>query len=264
MNLNVGKCIYCGTTEGPLTREHVLPRGLGGNDAPEGMVDAFVLQKASCESCRVITQSIEEKCLINMMDPARAKLGLKRKDRIKKTTTAHVDFADGCSQQIIAEWDQVPGPIVLPSFYEAGFFSMRETGVPVPCDYKIVIVRPATVPIEGATSMVGVELTADPKVFAQMLVKIALGAAVAHLGFENFYPLVRDVILQDGIEYGHWVGGYAGTNIVEEKSDEFHSIKVCPDAGIDGTLVVVEICLFAEFGAPTNYVVVGKNTINGV
>ncbi len=26
----VGKCIYCGTKQPPLTREHVVPYGLGG------------------------------------------------------------------------------------------------------------------------------------------------------------------------------------------------------------------------------------------
>jgi len=31
----------------PLTREHILPRGLGGNEAPTGLSNALVLNNAS-------------------------------------------------------------------------------------------------------------------------------------------------------------------------------------------------------------------------
>src|ERR1700681_3245115 len=80
-DLNVGVCIYCGDTTPPLTREHILPRGLGGNVAPHGQTQALVLQKATCEQCRLITSRLEEECLRPMMNYARARLGLKRKDR---------------------------------------------------------------------------------------------------------------------------------------------------------------------------------------
>ena len=42
----IGRCIYCGTTEGKLSEEHITPYGLGG---------LLVLQEASCERCARIT-----------------------------------------------------------------------------------------------------------------------------------------------------------------------------------------------------------------
>src|SRR5947208_13602278 len=98
LGVDVGACIYCGETRGPLTREHVLPRGLGGNWAPEGYSDAFVLQHATCSSCSQITQNIEDECLRSMMDPGRARLGLKRKDRIT-ALSATIDHPDGYTQR---------------------------------------------------------------------------------------------------------------------------------------------------------------------
>lgn len=66
--LNVGACIYCGDKTPPLSREHVLPRGLGGGSAPDGYSGALVLQNASCEICRRVTQKIEEQCLLSIWD----------------------------------------------------------------------------------------------------------------------------------------------------------------------------------------------------
>jgi hypothetical protein len=78
---NVGQCIYCGEASSPLTREHVLPRGLGGFKSPAGSSNALVLQQASCESCQVITQSIEDDCLSGQFWPIRSRLKFNRKDR---------------------------------------------------------------------------------------------------------------------------------------------------------------------------------------
>ena len=46
----IGRCIYCDTTTGPLTDEHVVPLALGGK---------MVLKKSVCEPCRVITSRCE-------------------------------------------------------------------------------------------------------------------------------------------------------------------------------------------------------------
>src|SRR5689334_18963196 len=38
----VGSCVYCGAGQGELTREHIVPLGLGGT---------FVLPASSCKRC---------------------------------------------------------------------------------------------------------------------------------------------------------------------------------------------------------------------
>lgn len=235
-----------------------MPRGLGGNEAPDGFSDALVLQRASCDTCRNITRRIEEECLISMMGPGRAKLGLRRKDRASPTTTADIDLPDGTREERELHWSEVPGPIVLPSFYEAGVLSDKPTPDVAPCDYKIVVVAPGRGPIFDEASRVGVSLSANAKTFAQLLAKIGLGISVAHLGFGGFTPLIQDFVRTNPDEYGRWVGGFAGTSRIEPRSRELHSVRLIPNGGPDGKFIVVELRLFAEFGGPTNYVVVGR------
>ena len=62
----VGRCIYCGASEGKLSDEHVTPFGLNGR---------LVLLKASCEKCARITSSVERRILRGMLFAARAELG---------------------------------------------------------------------------------------------------------------------------------------------------------------------------------------------
>lgn len=254
--LDVGACIYCGDRTPPLSREHVLPRGLGGGTAPEGHPNALVLQNASCEPCRRITQKIEEQCLLAMMGPGRAKLGLKRKDRATKIARVQVRTVGTCKEKRELDWAYVPGPIVLPAFYQAAELSGKPTPEVPPFDAKMIVVAPATKAMFGEVSEVGVTLNVDSQIFARMLAKIALGVAVATLGMGGFVAFVQDVILSEHGDYGRWVGGFAGANEPEQRTTDLHSVelKVCRE------YVIVEICLFAAYGGPRNYVVVGRAT----
>jgi hypothetical protein len=65
-NESIGRCIYCGSTHG-LTREHVLPYGLGGD---------LVLKAASCASCAAETSKLELRLLRGHWWPHRQFLGL--------------------------------------------------------------------------------------------------------------------------------------------------------------------------------------------
>ncbi|MBI4292515.1 MAG: hypothetical protein HY661_13645 [Betaproteobacteria bacterium] len=260
LNLDIGACIYCGSTASPLSREHVLPRGLGGNLAPEEHSNALVLNRASCESCRAITQKIEEKCLVSMMGPGRSKLGLRRKDRAPNSAAATVRKLDGTADERNLDWNLVPGPVVLPAYYEPGEFSQNPLPEVAPWDAKIIVVAPATRALAEPNDGVGVKLTVDSQVFAQMLAKIGLGVAVAVLGVDGFKPTVQELIISDPSDYGRWVGGDAGSDRKCPKSKELHSIRLTERGGPNGAYVIVHIWLFAEFGGPRNYVVVGRNS----
>jgi hypothetical protein len=255
--LFVGQCIYCGATTGPFTREHVIPRGLGGDWEPEGHGNALVLQKASCPSCQNVTQKIEEHCLRSMMNPARARLGLKRKDRGSGNMRGRLEKADGSVEERDVPIDELPAALVIPSFYEAGALSGKPIVDSAPCDYKFVIVAPARGKLNEGDRL-GVAMSANAKTFARMLGKIALGVAVAGLGVGGFRPLVRDLILNKPEEAGHWVGGFAGLPSDPARSTSFHKVRLTGAQALAGEFVIVEIALFAEFGGPTNYVVVGQ------
>ena len=259
LELNVGECIYCGDTKPPLTREHILPRGLGGNQPPTGHSAALVLQKATCERCRLLTSRIEEECLRPMMDYARTRLGLKRKDRAAAKMEMKVDLLDGSTERRDVDADEVLGPIIVPCYYGAGALTNKPfTDETAPCDYHIIIVAPAHKKAMEQSARAGVELYADSKRFAQMLAKIALGIAVAQFGVRGFEPTVQIFILNNPNEYGHWVGGFAGTPEAAVPTPHLHRIQLQTKQVSAGTFIIVEIQLFAKYGGPTNYVVVGR------
>ncbi len=66
--LPVGQCIYCGSNQGPLSDEHVVPYGLSGT---------FVLPKSSCSRCADETSKLEMRLLRGHWWPYRQFLGLK-------------------------------------------------------------------------------------------------------------------------------------------------------------------------------------------
>lgn len=257
LSLNVGACIYCGDNESRLTREHILPRGLGGNSAPQGHNDALVLQNATCYRCADITSKIETDCL-RQMNQARARLGLKRKDRAEATMKVSVELPDGTCEQREIDSDEILGPVILPCFYEAGALRKKPPADVAPCDYHIFVVASARGPILQQAARVGVDLHCNSKIFAQMLAKIALGLAIAKFGLNGFQPLIRDFILKNQNEYGRWVGGFAGTKRAAVASPVFHRLHLQLKQFGAETFIIVEIQLFAEYGGPTNYVIVGR------
>src|SRR5947207_38285 len=83
----VNRCIYCGKEPPiPLTREHILPQGLGGG---------IILLKASCGCCQKITSDFETATLRNMYLPYRFRVGLVRHPwEIPEHIEATLEFAD--------------------------------------------------------------------------------------------------------------------------------------------------------------------------
>jgi hypothetical protein len=71
----VAKCIYCGSSDLPLTDEHVVPLGLAGR---------AVLPNSSCKDCAAVTGGIEQKLLRGAFWPLRRKFGLVSNRRPKE------------------------------------------------------------------------------------------------------------------------------------------------------------------------------------
>lgn len=252
---DIGRCIYCDSTIRSLTREHVMPRGLGGNDPPEGAHSALVLQRASCEDCRQLTARIEDTCLNGMFPHVRSRLGLRRKDRQLETVAVKAVLPDGSAEEREVLVDYVPGPMVIPRFKDAEILTGKPSEGP---DIISIFPRQLRAPPDAMSGLakMGVSLTAHPKQFAQMLAKIGLGLAVAAHGVDGFEPLVREFIREQPNEYTRWVGG------VDPKGDEpltsLHQVRLSSQPGASGTFILAYIKLFAEFGGPANYVVVGR------
>jgi hypothetical protein len=250
--LDVGFCIYCGSRTPPLTREHIIPRGLGGNHKPHDGHEAMVLRHASCEACREITRQIEETCLLNMFGPVRRKFGMTRKDRRSPTSPVLVRYPDGREEVEHLPDEHLLGGMVIPYFRTAQCLA-EATPDDLGFDYKFIFAKRAKFP-DGAAS-VGVELKADALAFARMLAKIALGLAFLWVGADNFIPFVRAIILGTDEDVLFRVGGLCDQIPDPPKTpDALHDIEI---REIGGGYLVAQIQLFSNAGGPVNYVVVG-------
>ncbi len=194
------------------------------------------------------------------MDYARARLGLKRKDRRSRKMRALIDLPDGSREDRYIDSDDILGPVILPSFYEAGAVANKPFSRSFEClrDLKVIIVAPGRGKMLDYTR-IGVELNCKPLTFGRMLAKIALGITVAYLGVDGFVPTVRNLILNNPDECGYWVGGFGGSAGESPQTTALHKVNIKGAAHLkSGDLIVVEIQLFAEYGGPNNYVVVGR------
>jgi hypothetical protein len=180
-----------------------------------------------------------------MMNHARARLGLKRKDRSEAKMKAWVELPDGSSEPCDIDSCDILGPVVIPCYYEAGALTNKPVTDTAPCDQHIIIIASGRGPV-FEQSNVGVSLYANSIVFAQMLAKIALGLAVANFGLTGFEPFVRNLILKNPDERGHWVGGFAGTEMAAVPSPALHRLHLQTKQVSAGSFIIVEIQLFAQ------------------
>jgi hypothetical protein len=107
----VGECIYCGDRHSTLTREHIVPYGLGGN---------MILPRASCHTCADITKRFEQKCLRMTMGPLRIRLGVKTRHPKQRPKTLDLELLheDGRLETVHVPAAQYPASIVLPRLFE--------------------------------------------------------------------------------------------------------------------------------------------------
>jgi hypothetical protein len=254
-HMRVGRCIYCGTTAGKLTREHVMPRGLGGYMSPQGSHQAFVLNEASCEQCRETTRAIEEECLTRMFPHARAKLGMRRKDRRPSLVEVEAVLPDGTTEMRQVPPSDALGAIVIPRFDHAEVLGVR-TSAHADLEFFFPPELKASKHAMAGITKMGIRCTANIPRFAQLLAKISLGAAVATFGMDGFHPLIRDFIRFLPNDYRRWVGCFGKGE--EQPTSSLHHLHMEEVETPNGTFIVCHIRLFARFGCPSHYVVVGK------
>ncbi|MEY9098912.1 hypothetical protein ABIA24_001821 [Sinorhizobium fredii] len=252
---SIGRCIYCDGTDG-LTREHVIPEGLGGRLVPNGRHEAFVLRDASCHNCTSITRAIEGQCQGKMMGHFRAKHGFSRKDRKREMLKVKFTSSHGEVNYRDIEPTQLPAVMLVPIFGEPGLLSGASIGGPYSIRLFAHAEKPRT-PIgnqEDRFTAAGI----GPDVFGQMLAKIALGFAVSQLGIDGFKPLVRGFILGERREFGHWIGGPMN-DPPEPPSSSLHEMQLASIKTAAAEYVAVYVRLFANLGCPRNYVIVGQS-----
>ena len=251
----VGRCIYCGTTEGKLTDEHIVPFGL----LPKGM-DWF-LPKSTCENCAKITTKFEGSVQQGMLGPLRHKLGLK--SRRKRPATHNVTFnykEDGRIEEREISLNDFPPICIGFRWPPPGILrhvaptSVFEGELVVRQDEAAVrkLIR------DGESFKMGRVFTLD---FARMLAKIAHAFAIAERGIASFEPILPDLILGKTDAAPYLIGGDA-SDTPEEYEAPLHYLGHLY-AEISGTMyLLISIRLFARLGMPRYHIIVGRSTEN--
>lgn len=208
------RCIYCTKYDGELSKEHIIPKKLGGK---------LVLHKASCKACaKIINEQIETPLLSEFLKSPRTHLGMPTSRPLEKLpigrwkaptselpeNMGNVDF----------RFDQIPVRdhpfrLPLPVFLPPGILwnkppsvTFTLTGIQLHTDG-----RPNPPNAQG-------EQTAEfqkfsPDILLRFIAKIAHGAAVAELGLEAFPPLLPDIIRGKSSYISHLVGNITGRRI---------------------------------------------------
>lgn len=246
----VGCCIYCGTTAGELTKEHIVPFGLGGN---------LILPKASCRDCATVTGGVEHFCLRPMLGPFRIRLALPTRRPEERPSALPIEFirVDGRREQKTVGAQEVP--LACIGFRLAAPGLLRGLPPTETLEGELVVrhledeTRKHLSP-EGQRVKLG---TINMLTFSRMLAKIGHSYAVANLGLGSFRPLLPDLILGKSSTAPYLVGGDASTQPPATEPVLHHVyLQNCLTRGVEYVLVAIR--LFAFVGMPRYHVVVGE------
>jgi len=244
----VGRCIYCGTTDEPLHKEHIVPYCLGGS---------FILHRATCPNCEKITREFEYCVTTEQALVIRTVMNLptRRKGRRPQTIPLKVTKA-GQKMTIDCPIELYPMRLTLAVYTPPAYIDRRSYKKGI--DWRgIVTVGPPVKLIERLRETFQIDdfsstISLQGLTQARLLAKIALGFAVAKYGsrvIEHAY--IRRAILGQSEDIGKWVGcisrSSTATNLLHE---------VTLSVGKDNNIYAY-VRLFAKYKTPEYLVVVG-------
>lgn len=262
---HIGKCIYCGTADLPLTDEHVIPISLDGK---------MVLKKASCEKCRQITSKYERNPIHETWIEARACLDYpSRKTKFEDMVfDMDVVLKDGTQTTLQLNKDETLGITLFPEFPLPAFFGNPE--------YKSGAVWTALrtigfgkVSLEEFVEKHNIkQITGSKKYkgnnFEIMITRIAYCAIVAYLGPDCLKKnYVLPTIMGEIDDVGYWLGcDYEGSLVPHiGKIGATNVISLGLLTRNDGSKhLMVNIKFFAASDAPEYIVVVGEPTQDAI
>lgn len=248
----VGRCIYCGTTQGKLSREHIIPLALGGN---------LILPYASCRDCADIIKKFEQLCARNMFGSLRIRLGMPtRRPSERPTELSSVIVRNGVSEVINVPSTKfpaacvglkLPSPGILLGKEPSSQFDKVELVMKTFGDEYKAFIKPGE----------GMRLGAmNPYAFCKLLAKIAHSFAVSQIGLDAFTHFLPDVILGKNDKHAYFIGGDEDPDDPPQPLQlpvQLHQLQF---RKIDGTqYLFVTIQLFRFIGMPRYHIVVGED-----
>lgn len=250
----VGVCIYCGVKNTKLSDEHIIAEGLGGT---------YLLPEASCNSCAKITSAIEGVCVRGPFGNIRLGAGTKRKKPKKprelrdyKITVQHPNSEDQeidltkLSENELPVYFAYPFPFGEPAIL-SGLEPDEQIAIRFRHFHKDTASRRLALGYKGY-----IDFRLDERKFLAMLGKIALGFAIAELGYSSVIPSILDLSLGREANPLYFVGRPTNEE-KEERSDALHEYQI---QILGGHLIVVDLRLFGCYDLPTYRIVVGTLT----
>ncbi len=240
----VGRCIYCWpkkTVTTSLSDEHIVPRGLGG--------DQF-LKDASCEDCRNITQSFEREVINGTFWILRVLHDIRNKGKKHPKPPVKIIGSDGENRVIHLPQEEIPVAVALPLFGPAKLLKNYYGDKSNP-EGVWTMINPECAENAPKLGIYGMPMNLARKSFSRMLCKIAHCNAVQELGLDGFTPLLCDLIKGEEDDYTKYVGVESPPYPKRYKS--VHLIALYDR--LDPMVTMVQ--LFASVGAPGYHVVTG-------
>jgi hypothetical protein len=248
----VGRCIYCGASDEKLTREHIIPFGLGGQ---------WVLPDASCKACAAITARVEQFCLRPMLGRFRIqmKLPTRRPGERPGALPLEIVKADGSSESKPLPIEEHPitcigfdwaAPRLLDGKPRDNAFEGRMVVRYAGTDRDLL--KHAD---DGDKLKLG---SVGMAIFARMLAKIGHSFAIANTPPNSFEPMLPNLILGKAeLDASYLVGGdKSGWSPKSEPCLHSVYLQDCISDGVAYTLA--RIALFEFAGMPRYHVVVGR------
>lgn len=199
---SVGICIDCGSTEEPLTDEHIIPYSLNGD---------IVLNKATCKKCQNEIGKIENEISRKYLLPVRTKLKYKTYNKKGRPTSFTAKIVDSNNQHKSTDIPAAnyPASFTLPKLQRPtillGQQPSNESGdVPFLHFYNITGIDQL---VEGSESKkIIVNNSFNVNMFMRFIAKIAHGGLVSFVGLDGYISFLPDLILGNSLLYFHYIG----------------------------------------------------------
>ena len=248
----IGRCIYCGTTDPPLTKEHIIGRAIGGD---------LVLGRAACERHAAVTSQIERSVFGETWLAPRLALGFRTARRQRRPAKFPLKITRGENEVTVdVPVEDFPAVLSFPVLDPPGRLLGREPTDQITIRGTVqVVVGRATLEDftrkQGAKS-VAVTVTFVGHAFARMLAKVGYAFAVWASAQGTIPPIgevyVLPAILGTASDVGTWVGSAPDTQLAN--TAHRHALTLWIHQGE----IFVRLALFAQFGAPEYLVLVGR------
>lgn len=244
----IGECIYCGQTEGKLTKEHAVPYSLNGR---------WTLLRASCEKHARITGAIERETARCLYPSVRNVLRMQsRKGNYPESLPVIIRRSGEPEPETIhVPRNEFPLYLPTPLFPPPAVLWRKEPKDHFYATLEVLHIAGPTFKQfseQRGVAYAGEHINFDPVAFARTLAKIGFCAAIYTLGLAplSLTP-IRNIILGTDLCIGHWVGCWYGEPVNEMGGGIEIRVKA------SGHDIHVFIRLFAQFEAPEYHVVLG-------